>query len=327
MLTKSKKVLLEKLYYDDNTGYTSAKKLWLVAHKQNPTISQTDVNQYLSTQPTYARHKQTPKPKPSIWDTWILVSYPGELVAVDTWFLGTGTKSQFPYALVAVDALSKYGAVSPMRILTAKNAANAMAKIIESFKFKIHSIFADKGAEFVGKPFRDFMKERDIKIVYTSGNNPSKTALAESFIRTLRIILGRVVTGGNHGWKAIAQTVDIYNHTPHSSIANRTPDSVTKANAAQILRYVIDRRRDSLGKLDLTTPPKFEKDDVVRLLELNKQGAFDKINLPRWSKELYRVYKVIPAMPRPRYILSDPSTGGILPGSYPEKSLQIRHNV
>lgn len=327
MLTKSKKELLEKLYYDQKTGFTSAKKLWLISHKENSTISQTDVNQYLSTQPAYARHKQVPKPKSSIWNRWIHASYPGELVAVDIWYLGVGTKSQFPHALVAVDALSKVGGVAPVRNLTAKNTANAMAKILKNFKFNVHSLYSDMGSEFVGKQFRDYLKQKKIKIIYTTNNNPSKTGLAESFIRSMRIILGRIVTKGETiGWKAVTQALDIYNNTIQRSIG-RPPNTVTMENTGQVLKFILNKRRDRLSNHSLLAPPKFETNDVVRKLELNKQGVFDKINLPRWSKELYRVHKVLPTLPRPSYILSDPGDGALLPGSYPEKSIQLRHNV
>ena len=326
MLTKTKKVALEKLYYDPKIGFTSAKKLWLNAHKEIPTITQNEVNRYLSTQPAYSLHKQVPKPRTTIWDSWITVSYPGEMVAIDIWFLGVGTKSQFPMALVAVDALSKLADVAPIRILNSKNAAKAMEKIIKNFKFDIRSTFSDHGVEFTGKLFREFMKEQKIEMVYTSGNNPSKTALAESFIRSMRIILGRVVTGGGSGWKAVKQALDIYNNSPHSSLGNKTPNSITMKNSVQILQNVINRRRDILGKKSPMTPPKFQKDDIVHKLEIDKQGAFGKINLPRWSEELYKVYKVKPAQPRPRYQLSNPVNGSTLPGTFPEKSLQLRHH-
>lgn len=329
MLTKSKKEILEKLYYNLESGFTSATKLWLRARKENAGISKSDVTKYLSTQPAYARHKQVPKPRTSIWSRWIQVSYPGELVAIDIWYLGVGTKSQFPHALVAVDALSKYAAIAPIRNLTAINTANAMEKIINNFKFKVHSLYSDRGKEFTGKPFRDMMKEKGIEIVFTSGINPSKTALAESFIRSMRLILGRLVTSQQEsGWNAVKHTLTIYNNSPHSSIGNIAPDSVTMENSGKVLQTIINKRRNILGKSSKPmAPPKFEIDDVVRILELNKQGAFDKINIPRWSKELYRVYKVLPTMPRPSYILSNPVNGAILPGSYSEKSLQLRHNV
>ncbi len=328
MLTKSKKVLLEKLYYNRETGYCSAIKLWRQANKEQPTITQADVKRYLSTQPAYAMHKQVPRPKKNIWNRWIQVSYPGQLVAIDTWFLGRGTKSQFPHALVAVDALSKFASVAPVRNLTAKNTANAMEKILDSFKFGVRSVFADMGVEFTGRPFRDMMKERGIDIVFTSGNNPSKTGLAESLIRSLRIILGRVVTGGGSGWKSVAQSVEIYNNSPHSSINNRTPNSVTMEDAGKILEFVLNKRAKEIDeKGSFVTPAKFEKNDIVRKLEMDKKGAFDKINLPRWSKTLYRIEKVLPTMPRPSYILSDPLSGATLPGSFPENSIQLRYNL
>ena len=211
--------------------------------------------------------------------------------------------------------------------MTAENTAKAMEKIIKNFKFTIISTYSDRGKEFIGKPFRDMLDRYKIKQIFTSGNNPSKTALAESLIRSLRIILGRLVTSGEFGWSAVKHSLDIYNNSPHRSIGNRTPNSVTKANAGKILKFVTDKREKFMDKPRMLAPPKFEVDDVVRILELNKQGAFDKINIPRWSKELYRVYKVLTTVPRPSYILSNPVNGAILPGSYPEKSLQLRHNV
>ena len=167
MLSKNKKELLEKLYYNKKTGFTTPSKLFKQTRKMNSNISLNDIKEYLSTQPAYARHKLIPRPKASVWNRWIHASYPGELVAVDIWYLGSGTKSQFPHALVAVDALSKLAAIAPVRFITAKNTANAMAKILENFKFKVHSLFSDRGKEFIGKPFRDMLKEKGIEVIYT----------------------------------------------------------------------------------------------------------------------------------------------------------------
>ena len=330
MLNKTKIELLEKLYHDKSHGFTSPVKLWRRTKKIAPNISLSDINKYLSTVPASARHKAIPKPKASIWNRFIHYSYPGELVAVDTWYLGPAIKSQFPFAIVAVDGLSKIAAVAPLRILKGKNSAKAMDKIIQNFKFKITSVLLDRGPEFVAHEFRNDMKDKGIKIIYTQGSNPSKTALAESLIRTLRIIVGRITTAGvnKRGWETVKQAVEIYNNSPHSSIGNRAPNSVTTDNYPMVLKTILEKRRDYIGKHDpKRAPPKFEKNDIVRKLELDKKGAFDKINLPGWSKTLYRIEKVIPTMARPSYVLSDPLSGAILPGSFAEKTIQLRHNL
>ena len=233
------------------------------ARKTNSGISQQDVKRYLSTQPAYARHKQVPKPRTSIWDRWILASNPGQLVAIDGWFLGTGTKSQFSHALVVVDAFTKLAAVQPIRNMTAENTAKAMEKVIKNFKFRIITAYCDRGKEFIGKPFRDMLKRYNVRQIFTSGNNPSKTALAESLIRSLRIILGRIVTGGGSGWNAVKQALDIYNNSPHRSIGNRIPNNVTMADSGKILKYITDKREQQMDKPSALAPPKFEKDDVV----------------------------------------------------------------
>jgi hypothetical protein len=255
---------------------------------------------------------------------------PGELVAIDTWYLGPAIKSQFPFALVAVDGLSKIAAIAPLRILKGKNSTRAMISIIKNFKFQIKSLLADRGPEFISGIFRKAMQEKGIKIIYTQGNNPSKTGLAESLIRTLRIIVGRITTaGGNRtGWESVKQALVIYNNSPHSSIGNRVPNDITEENYPAALKTILEKRRDYIGKHDpKLEPPKFQLNDVVRKLVIEKHTPFTKVNEPKWSSSVYRIYKVYASSPRPSYLLSDPSDGSVLPGSYPEKSLQLRHNV
>ena len=330
MLNKTKIELLEKLYFDKTKGFVSIVKLWAIAKKLNSDISLTDVKKYLSTIPSSASHKPVPKPQTSVWNRFIHYSYPGELVAVDTWYLGRAIKSQFPFALVAVDGLSKFAAVAPLRILKGKNSTRAMNTIIKKFKFKIKSLLADRGGEFTSHLFRKAMKDEDIKIIYTQGGNPSKTGLAESLIRTLRIIVGRITTSGinRSGWESVKQAVEIYNNSPHSSIGERAPNDVTNENYPHVLKTILEKRRDYIGKHNPKfAPSKFKVNDVVRKLVIDKHGAFTKINEPKWSLSVFRILKVLPTSPRPSYILSDPSDGSVLPGSYPEKSLQLRHNV
>ena len=135
LLSKKKKNLLDKLYFDKKLGFGSMVDLYDRAKKHGVTLSET--RKYLSSVPAYSRHKTVPRPRNSIWNRWIHASYPGEVVAVDVWYLGTGTKSKFPHVLLAVDVFSKYGAVAPLFNLTSQNVAKAMEKIIDNFKFKI----------------------------------------------------------------------------------------------------------------------------------------------------------------------------------------------
>ena len=88
------------------------------------------------------------------------------------------------YLLVAVDVLSKFLRVVPMRSKSAPDAAKAIEKMIE--KVQPQKVWSDKGTEFKGA-FKNLCDQRGIA-TYTTASK-TKSAFAERKSRSLKKIM------------------------------------------------------------------------------------------------------------------------------------------
>ena len=85
------------------------------------------------------------------------------------------------YLLCAIDLLSKYGWVIPIKDKKGTSIVNAFKKII-SKRRKPNKIWVDQGREFCNQSFKDFLKISNIEMYSTY--NEGKSVVAERFIKT-----------------------------------------------------------------------------------------------------------------------------------------------
>ena len=87
----------------------------------------------------------------------------------------------FKYLLVAVDVLSRYLRVQPMKGKYATDCVDAFKKMIKTKQPE--KVWTDKGKEFKGE-FKNFCDKKDIHLYTTE--NETKSAFAERNIRSLK---------------------------------------------------------------------------------------------------------------------------------------------
>lgn len=142
--------LLNQIYYGHEAGsFAGQNKLLKAVRQIDPTISQTVVRRFLLEQPSYQKYKRdSTRPKIARYKSkrFIQPNSPG-ILAVDTMFLSR-MKSNFNYALVAVDELTKKQAIRFLRNLNSKNVTCAFDSMIKSDynQFPIVQVFSDEGA-------------------------------------------------------------------------------------------------------------------------------------------------------------------------------------
>ena len=88
------------------------------------------------------------------------------------------------YLLVAIDVLSRYLRVQPVKALYAKDAVEAFKKMIK--QKKPERVWTDKGSVFRGE-FKTFCEKKEIHLYTTE--NETKSAFAERNIRSLKNII------------------------------------------------------------------------------------------------------------------------------------------
>ena len=84
--------------------------------------------------------------------------------------------------MCAIDLLSKYAWIFPLKDKRGITIVNAFQKII-SKRRKINKIWVDQGSEFYNKLFKRFLKINNIAMYSTY--TEEKSIVAERFIRTL----------------------------------------------------------------------------------------------------------------------------------------------
>ena len=86
--------------------------------------------------------------------------------------------------MCAIDIFGKYVWVVPLKDKRAISIVNAFQKIISKGR-KPNKIWVDQGGEFYNNLFKRFLKINNIEMYSTY--NEGKSAVAERFIRTLKI--------------------------------------------------------------------------------------------------------------------------------------------
>ena len=88
------------------------------------------------------------------------------------------------HLLCAIDLLSKYAFVVPLKDEKGATIANAFQSILDNSKRKPNKICVDQGIDFYNKSFKKWLKDKNIEMYSTI--NEGKSVVAERFIRTLK---------------------------------------------------------------------------------------------------------------------------------------------
>ena len=143
-------------------------------------LPRSKVVQYLQSKAPYTKYKQFRKTFPRLKAGAYRIN---EIWSVDVAYMdkiaqhNNGVK----YLLVAVDVLSRYLRVQPMKTLYAKDAVEAFKKMIK--QKKPERVWTDKGSEFKGE-FKKFCEKKERFIYIQQKTKPSRHLLRGLFDRS-----------------------------------------------------------------------------------------------------------------------------------------------
>ena len=192
-ITSSHVKQLNKLYTKGSAAFGSIANL-----KKASGLPRSKVVQYLQSKAPYTKYRQFRKTFPRLKAVAYRIN---EIWSVDVAYMdkiaqhNNGVK----YLLVAVDVLSRYLRVQPMKALYAKDVVEAFKKMIE--QKKPERVWTDKGSEFKGE-FKKFCEKKEIHLYTTE--NETKSAFAERNIRSLKNIIHKYLEE-NWTWTYIKQ--------------------------------------------------------------------------------------------------------------------------
>lgn len=139
-----------------------------------------------------------------------------EMVAVDLYGCLPTTTGGFNYIMVAVDVVSKYVRLYPLR----KSTGKAVAKVMKDFFRTVGKplkILSDNGPQFVSKAWKSMMEEENITPIYISKYHPSSN-IAERIMREIGRLFRAYCAKRHSSWgRYVKEFEKIMNELPHST--------------------------------------------------------------------------------------------------------------
>ena len=277
---------LKEIFTDpvkSSAAFTGAHNVFKEAKKRNLKVSFNRVTKFMRGQESHTRHFPARKKfrRRITYATAIDSDWQADLA--DMQKLKTKNKGN-SYLVTIVDVLSKYCWAVPIKKKKPEYVAAAFAKVLEESGRCPARLYTDRGLEFRGRPFQDFLKEHQIQHL-TTKNDTVKAALAERLNRTVKGRLWKYFTHNDTKkyLDVLPSIMHGINHSYQRSIKMK-PADVNKENEDKVYNTLYGKKMGiPVFKLDIG--------DLVRIPE--KKETFHKGYEPGFSKEIFVVERRI----------------------------------
>ena len=207
--------------------------------------------------------------------------------------------------LVAVDTLSRFLRVQPMKDKYASTTRRAFVTMIS--KTKPEKVWTDDGKEFLGS-FKKLCEQKDIIIYQT--RNEKKSAFAERNIRSIKSLIHKYLNE-NHTSTYIDNLQSFV--TVLNARVNRTTGFAPKSVTKQHTSYLV-----SLNLNDKIQKPRFAVGETVRIKR--NIETFHRGYKIQFSHEIFRIDKILTLNP-PTYRVVSHETSKQIYGRFYESEL------
>lgn len=216
----------------------------------------------------------------------------------------------YKYIMAVINCFTKFAIAVPLKSKNAGDIHSALEPILKKYPMK--HFHTDDGKEWFNHKVITLLKSYNIN--HYSTFSDLKASIVERFNRTLKTKMWRAFSEqGSYRWlELLPELVKNYNNTFHRTIGMK-PVEVNISNEKSILLKMFADRKKNLRKVK----NKFDIGDQVRISR--HRSVFTKGYLPRWSNEIYTVWKVQPSVPV-TYILKD-TKGELLKGGFYQQEL------
>lgn len=275
---------LKQIYTNPNQGgsFAGAKKLWQEVKRRGyfKNVKLKDIQKFLDTLTSYSLFRPAVRKfhKPAVYVTSVDDQISSDLVDVSKL---SSQNSQIKYLLTAIEVLSRFAYVRPLKSKEGSVVADAMRSILDQSGKHFKSNCTDLGSEFKAASWKGLMKEYNIRHFFAGGSG--SCTILERFHRNLRTKMARYMYENQTDvyQDKLQSFVDSYNKTLHSSIGFR-PVDVNEKNEHQVYQTLyLDK------KMPASKPYKFKTNDTVRISY--RRNIFDREGTQRWSEQLYTI--------------------------------------
>jgi hypothetical protein len=214
----------------------------------------------------------------------------------------------FKYIMTIINCFSKFAIALPLKSKQADEIVANLEPVLKKYPMKHFQ--TDQGKEWFNLKVKALFEKYNINHYATFSD--MKASIVERFNRTLKTKMWRLFSvNGNYKWlELLPLLIDNYNNTIHRTIGLK-PIDVNKLNEKNVLLKIVNDRKKYFFK------QKFNVGDRVRISRIQK--VFTKGYLPRWSNEIFTVWKVQPTNPV-TYLLKD-DKGEVLKGGFYQEEL------
>ena len=228
---------LRDLYYNPETGFQSAEKLYQKAKEEGINVSRKIVKEWLTTQDTYTKFKPIIK-KHKYAKTF--VKDLGDQLQMDLVDLIKYNKENKGYywILTGIEILSRYAFAIPVYRKDKENMTEGVARMLTKYKTRFlrypKLIQFDEGKEFYNVGVKSLLRDA-YNIKYFSTYSSKKAAIVERFNRTLKTIMWKYFDANNtHEWLDVLDSlVKNYNSNINRGIGMK-PMDVNQENKKEI---------------------------------------------------------------------------------------------
>lgn len=168
---------------------------------------------------------------------------PYEIMSIDTIGGFAGNRSSKTYMHLLVDHFTRKAFISTSKHQTTREFIDLIARVTN--KESVRILLADQYSALNAKQLKDYLRERKIKLLFTSVNCPESNGLNERLNQTLvNRIRCKINSRPNRAWPTIAkECVDDYNRTTHS-VTKFSPEYLMNGNDSHIIPSSLITKRD-----------------------------------------------------------------------------------
>ena len=275
---------LDRIYFDPSVGggYSTPSKLLHEVKRRGhyPNVGLQKIRTYLNKHAAYTLYKpaKTRFPTPPVHVSRMNEQFDMDLIDFSR---QQADNDGVRYFLSAIDVLSKYAFLEPLKTKEGVEVAAAARKIFD--ERQPEQIATDRGSEFKSKVFQQLCTELGIRHFFAGGSG--KATVVERFHRTIRARIARYQYRQNTGRyiDALPAILEGYNKTWHRSIQMR-PVDVDENNQHLAYENLYGKR-----KTPKKIPFQFKIGDSVRIT--GEKHPFRREFFQRWSEEVFTVTK------------------------------------
>ena len=271
----SKQQRLAEIYYDPQTGFTAAAKLYKTAKTKGLDVTLQEIKDFLARQSVAQQHKLVKPEKHFLPFKSPSRNY---LLQADLMFMDPALKqlnSGCYIILCVIDIFSRYAWCIAIKNKEAATVLAAFKVIAEEAKPTV--VQFDGGSEFINREMKAYCKSQNIKQEFNEPGDHNANGVIERFNGTLRRYLEKYMTAlkTKKWFDILPDIVKNYNHTWHSGIKGIPADD------SQKLTDSIEINRAKQEEKALTKLKTLNVGDKVR--HIKNRVMFEKGALPKWS--------------------------------------------